>query len=206
MADWTHSSGTVIRPYRSPLGAPQIRFFQESTCIATAAIKIGDIVSFDTVVTTGTKRIVRTPSSGGNSTNLMQVGGGRSLVGVAVEASTSDGSTTGLAADGAKSNSGIRQIGVAIADGHTEFLGYLSSLGASAHVAESSFIGLTKAVIHDRTLGRWFIDSTNSTAALVGVVITDVPPDNVGDTNGPMVFKFLSTNVSGAVAIAPSVT
>ena len=128
------------------------------------------------------------------------------MVGVAVEASTSDGSTTGLAADGAKSNSGIRQIGVAIADGHTEFLGYLSSLGASAHVAESSFIGLTKAVIHDRTLGRWFIDSTNSTAALVGVVITDVPPDNVGDTNGPMVFKFLSTNVSGAVAIAPSVT
>ena len=206
MADWTHSSGTIIRPYRSPLGAPQMRYFQESTCIATAVIKAGDIVSFDTVVTTGTRRIVRTPSSGGDSTNLMQVGGGRSLIGVALENSTSDGSVTGLSSNGSKLNSNIRQIAVAIADGHTEFLGYLSSLGVGPHVADSSLAGLTKAVIHDRTLGRWFIDSTNSTATFAAVVITDVPADNIGDSNGPVVFKFLSTNVSGAVAFSPSVT
>lgn len=204
MAKWAHSSGTIIRPYRSPLGAPQIRQFQESTCAATAVIKIGDLVSFDTVVTTGTRRIVRTPSSGGTSTNLMQVGGGRSFVGVAVEASTSDGSTTGLGANGAKSG-GVRMLSVAIADGHTEFLGYMSTAGSSA-VTESSLIGLNKCLLHDRALGRWFVDSTNSTVALVAIAITDVPPDNVGDTNGPVVFRFLSTNVSGAVAIAPSVT
>jgi len=31
------------------------------------------------------------------------------------------------------------------------------------------------------------------------VIITDVPLETVGDTNGPVVFKFLSTGVSDAV-------
>lgn len=205
MADGAYSSNTIIRPYRSALGAIQVRHFQESTCIATAVIKAGDIVSFDTVVTTGTLRIVRAPSSGGNGTNLLQVGV-TSIVGVALENSTSDGSTTGLLANGAKGNSQIRQIAVAVADGFTEFLGYISTAGANGGVATSSLVGTNKAVIHNRTLGRWFVDSTNSTAALVGVTITDIPDWGDGDTNGPVVFKFLSSNVSPAVRIGgPSV-
>lgn len=195
-----------MRPYRSFAGSPAIRHFQESTCIATAVIKIGDIVSFDTVVTTGTRRIVRAPSSAGNSTNLLEVLT-QSLVGIAVEASTSDGSTTGLLEGGAAGNRSIRTIGVALANGVTEFLGYMSTLGAGGqgHVSQSSMMGVNYSIIHDRTLGRFFLDSTNSTAALVTAVVTDIPSENLGDTNGPVVFKFLSTNVSRAVRISPFV-
>ena len=195
-----------MRPYRSFAGSPAIRHFQESTCIATAVIKIGDPVSFDTVVTTGTRRLVRAPSSAGTSTNLLEVLT-QSLIGVSVEASTSDGSTTGLLADGAAGNRSIRTLAVAIANGVTEYLGYISTLGAGGqgHVSASSMIGLNYAIIHDRTLGRFFIDSTNSTAALVTAVVTDIPSEAIGDTNGPVVFKFLSSNVSRAVRTSPFV-
>lgn len=202
MADIAGSSNNIIRPYRSPLGSPQIRFFQESTCAATAVIRPGDIVSFDTVVTTGTKRIVRAPSSGGAATNCLQLGV-TSIVGVALEGSTSDGSTTGLGADGAKTN-GVRKIGVAIADGHTEFTGYLSSQGAQALPVGSSLVGTNKAVVYDRVHHAFFIHSTNSTTADQAVTITDVDEANIGDTGGQVIFRFLSSNVSPAVRIGPS--
>jgi hypothetical protein len=60
---------------------------------------------------------------------------------------------------------------------------------------------LNKAVLYDSTLSIYTIDSTNSTAALATVHITGVPQGTVGDTNGPLLFKFLSTNVSGAVGV-----
>jgi hypothetical protein len=43
------------------------------------------------------------------------------------------------------------------------------------------------------------VDSTNSTAALVTITITGIPEGTVGSTNGPVYFKFLSSNVSEAV-------
>lgn len=202
MADWTHSSGTILRPVRSPLGSPQIRYFQESTCVATAVIKRGDVVAFDTVVTTGTRRIVRAPSSGGAATNVLQCGV-TSILGVAMEDSTSDGSTTGLGLDWAKTN-GVRKIAVAIADGHTEFQGFLSTQGADLHTCQSSMVGTNKAVVYDRVHHAFFIHSSNSTVADQSVTITEVPEDYVGDTNGPVYFRFLSSNVSPAVRIGPS--
>ena len=39
--------------------APEIRYFQESTAVSTAVIKLGDIVSFDTVVSSASFRIRR---------------------------------------------------------------------------------------------------------------------------------------------------
>jgi len=197
MADWANSSNSRMRPYRHPSGSPPIRYFEESTCAATAVIRRGDIVAFDTVVASASHRIVRAPSSGGTGTNLLQVGV-TSILGIAATDSTSDGSTTGLAANGARAAEG-RRIGVFIADPTMEFLGFLSSGGAGPAVAASSLIGLTKAVIYDRTQHQFFIDSTNSTAALVAVKITDVPSESINDTNGPVIFKFLSSNVATAV-------
>ncbi len=73
MADWANSSNSRMRFYRHPSGSAPIRWFEESTCAATATLRRGDIVTFDTVVATASHRIVRAPSSGGTGTNLLQV-------------------------------------------------------------------------------------------------------------------------------------
>jgi len=207
MAHIDGSSNSIIRPVRSPLGSPAIRHFQESTCASSAVIRRGDPVTFDTVVTTGTLRIVKAPSSQGAVGNLLE-NGIRSLVGIALADSTSDGSITGLSSNGAKENSGIRQIPVALADGLTEFACPISSVGATPRVVTSSLVGKVYPLELNRTHNRWFLSSTNlSTAADLSVVITDVPVESIGDTGGIVYIKFLSTMVSQAVRVGgPSVT
>jgi len=187
MADWTIGAGSNPSHGRSAAGAstPRIRYFQESTAVSTAVIKLGDIVSFDTVVSSASFRIRRSPAAGGNGGNLLL---SNALVGVAVEGSTSDGSTTGLP------NVNARQIGVAIADADTEFIGYLSA-GAS----DMTQVGTQKAVRYDATNHVYLVDSTNSTAALAFVTITGLVNGTEGDTNAPVYFKFLSSNVSPVV-------
>ena len=199
MADWAGTSNSLIRPYRHPSGSPPIRYYEEDTCAATAIIRRGDVVSFDTVVASASHRLLRAPSSGGDGTNLLQVGV-TSLLGVAAQGSTGDGSTTGLQSSvGTRANEGKR-IGVYLADPQTEFLGYLSSAGAGPAIASRNLIGLRRPLIYNRTEHNFFIDSTNSTAALAAVVITDIPSESVGDTNGPVIFRFMSSNVAvGAV-------
>lgn len=194
MADWAGTSNSVIRPYRHPSGSFPIRYYEESTAASTATIRRGDVVSFDTVVASASHRILRAPSSGGTGTNLLEVGV-TSLLGVSAEHSTSDGSTTGLASS-VGTRPGNRQIGVYLADPQTEFLGYLSSAGVGPAVASRNLIGGRRALIYNRTQHAFFIDSTNSTAALAAVVITDIPSESIGDTNGPVIFKFLSSNVA----------
>jgi len=183
MADWTPSTASGIRPYRSPWGSPIIRSFQASTCASTATIRAGAVVTLNTVVSTGGSRIVLAPSSGGGGANLLQVGI-TSLIGVALESDTSDGSTTGL------SNVENRTISVALADPAIEFIGFLAGDGPAA----SSLIGTNKALRFDSTNRIHLVDSTNSTAALAAVKITDIPSYALNDTRGPVVFKFLSSN------------
>lgn len=194
MADWTINADSNPRHYRTRAGAdtPAIRYFQEATCASTAVIKYGDIVSNDTVVTTGGFRLKRAPFDGGTTPNLLNT---TNVVGIAAEGSTSDGSTKGLT-ESNLNQTGNRMIGVFIAEPNVEYLGYL--LGNN-NVSGSSLIGALKAIRYDSTNHIYGIDSSNSTAALASVVITDVPLETVGDTNGPVIFKFLSTGVSPAV-------
>ena len=196
MADYTIN--TASNPYhgRSRKGAstPVIEYFQESTAASTAVIKLGDIVSRDTSVSTGGFRIKRAYAGGGNGSNLLAIG--QHIVGVAVEGSTSDGSATGLSS-GTGGTPLTRKIGVAVADGETEFVGYL--IGDAA-VSRSSLVGQQKAVRYDSTNHIFGVDSTNSTAALVTVTITGIPEGTEDSTNGPVYFKFLSSNVDEAVA------
>src|SRR3990167_10576485 len=65
MADWTNSSGSFMPPSRTPFGAPQIKFFQESTAASTAACNVGDLVRNNTIVTTGGFRVRRDASTAG---------------------------------------------------------------------------------------------------------------------------------------------
>ena len=206
MAQVNGSSNTSIRPYRSPFGSYQIRHYQESTCASSKTIQIGDIVTFDTVVTTAA-RIVVAPSSQGAAANLLE-NGITSLLGVALGASTSDGSTTGLLASTVLQPLG-RQIPVAIADGLTEYAINISSVGAAPTPPASSMVGNTYPIECIRTAvgekgghGVWFLSSTNlSTAADLSFVVTDVPSDQIGTTGGYVIGKFLSTMVHRSVRV-----
>lgn len=206
MAQIDGSSNTSIRPYRSAYGAITIRHYQESTAASSKTIQIGDIVCFDTVVTTAT-RILVAPSSQGAGANLLQ-NGITSLVGVALGASTSDGSTTGLLASTVLQPQ-TRLIPVAIADGLTEFAINISSVGASPEPPASSMIGNTYPIECVRSAvgqkgghGVWFLSSTNlSTAADLSFVVTDVPSDQIGTTGGYVVGRFLSTMVNRGIRV-----
>ena len=199
MADWALNTGSNPYHGRSRKGgaAPVIQYFGESTCASSLVIKLGDIVSQDTTISTGGFRIRRAYAAGGQETNLLAVG--QHIVGIAVEASTGDGTLTGGSSETVGGYPPRPQIGVAIADGETEFVGYLASTAAARPVSGSSLIGVTRAVRYDSTNHIFTIDNVNSTVALHTVTITGVPDGTVGDTNGPVYFKFLSSNVSEAV-------
>jgi hypothetical protein len=195
MADYTINTGSNPEHGRTRRGnaGPTLAYFPESTAASSAVIKVGDIVSQDTSVSTGGFRIRRAYHGGGNGANLLAIG--QHIVGVAIEASTGDGTLSGGSSEGV----GLVQkpmIGVAAADPETEFLGYLIG---SNNVSASSLIGAQRAVRYDSTNHIFGVDSTNSTAALATVTITGVPQGTEGSTNGPVYFKFLSSNVSEAV-------
>lgn len=189
MADWTASSGSFARPYRSPHGAPQIRYFEASTCASTARIVTGDFVQFDTAVTSASHRVVRAQSTGGGGANLLGINGDQ-LLGVAMTRDESDGSTAGVGVG--------RKVGVALFDGQTEFLAYTRWAGP----VTSTMIGQTRSIIHDSTLRIWQVDSTNSTAALQTAVITDVPDEYIGDSGAPVIFKISVSTLVNVVAKA----
>lgn len=190
-----------MRPVRTAGGAPNIRHYQESTCAGTAVIKTGNIVAFNTVVTTGNIRIVRALADGGTGANLLDSTMSASIIGVALADSTSDGSTTGLASTDVAGASLNRQIPVAVFDGRTEFLGYFkTAVTAGGDVAASSLTGLGRAIIYDSTLQVYFIDSTNSTVANRTCVITDIPLTEVGSCGGsPVYFQVNSSLVNQSV-------
>lgn len=195
MADWTINADSNPRHGRTRFGAatPAIQYFQESSAVSTAVIKYGDIVSRDTTVSTGGFRIRRAYAAGGNGSNLLAVG--QTIVGIAVEGSTSDGNSSLVDPSSSAPGSPLnRQIGVAVAEPGCEFVGYLT-----AGVSASSNNGDEFAVRYDSTNHVFLVDSTNSTAALVTVVQTGVPDGTIGDTNGPIYFKFLSSNVYAGV-------
>jgi hypothetical protein len=187
MADYTIGTGSNPSHRLSGASSPLIRYYQEATCASSRVIKYGDIVSNDTVTTTKF-RILRAPHAGGNGGNILAT---TNVIGLAVEASTSDGSTTGL--DDAGEN---KRIGVVLADPNTEFTAYLIG---SNNVTGSSLVGVTRAVAYDSTNHVFVIDSTNSTSALLGVQITGIPYGTDASTNGPVNFRFLSSWTSPIV-------
>ena len=204
MAQWNNSSGYGPRPYRNPWGSPQIRYFQESTAAAsTAMIAVGDVVRRSTVTTTGGFRVVRDWSTAGNGGNLMHIGGAE-VLGICVSANPDTrASSAGLVDDSSDAVAGVgtRLVGVAVADGLTEYLGYFYQ-GDTAARAASSLTGLNRPLQYDSSRNTYFIASTNSTAALVNVRIVGFPNDVLGDSGGvPCLFKFLSSAVHPAVSI-----
>jgi hypothetical protein len=187
MSDWTASSNSFVRVFRSPYGSPNLRYFEASTAAAAAKIVVGDLVQFDTATSSNSHRVARAQSTGGGGANLLGING-NNLLGVAVTKDESDGSTLGLGPN--------RQIGVALFDGVQEFLAYTRWAGP----VTSTMVGQQRSIIYDSTLKIWQIDSTNSTAALMTAIITDVPVAYIGDTGAPVAFKIAVSTLVSLVA------
>jgi len=181
MADFTHSSRSAVTAYRAGKGSPRIVNLQESTAASTAVIAFGQVVSFD-LTDTAAHRIVRC-STGSGAAPILST----SICGVSAEASTSDGSTTGL------SNAANRRLSVYAADPDTEFR-FPTKL-----VLTSTLVGTGLELSWDSTLSIHHV-SANSTAGDLRVYITGIDPATVGDTGGYLFGRFFSTAVSPAVA------
>lgn len=182
MAQWTLNAGHYMKPYRSFKAAPTIRHFQCSTVAgSTARITVGMPVTTDTNVGTACFRIVRPKIASSNAAMEIAI---TSLIGIAADSDT----VATSAVVGAT-------IPVYVADGQTEWLGYCAGAG----VVASTMITQQKNIIWDSTLKTFFIDSTNSTVALAAVTIVDVPEYALASTNGPVIFKFLSSLASPVI-------
>lgn len=182
MADLTHSSRSYIKAYRTRSGSPRIVSLQESTAVSTAVIGFGQVVSFD-LTDSAAHRIVRCSTSAGQTPILST-----SIAGVSCDASTSDGSTTGL------SNPSNRRLSVWAADPATEFL-FPTKL-----VLDSTLVGTGLELSWDSTLGIHHL-SANSTAGDQRVWVRGIVPGTVGDTGGYLIGSFFSTAVSPAVTL-----
>jgi hypothetical protein len=175
MAENTLSSNSIVRPYRSAKGSPRIQHVQASTFAAGSSILLGDVVSSDTAVGSAYHRIVKMAAHIPST----------AIWGIAAGNCGADGSTGALGLGlGTTGN-----VPVWVAERDTEFIGYTKDQGSTA--CQSTLIGTVRCIARDSTLNIWYVDTANSTAGDVRIRITDVP--NPGDTNGAVVFRFLST-------------
>lgn len=169
MADFTLSSGSIMRPYRSPWGAFPIRHMPLSSGISSATIALGQIVGLDATTGTNTHQIVPSSLTAGVVMST-------AIVGVAAESPNLPGSTTTKGTE----------IPVYEANPFVEFRA--NTQGAAL---ASSHVGETRAIVFDSTLGINKVDLGNSTAVNCRALITELI-DDIGDTGGAVAFKFLT--------------
>lgn len=169
MTDFTLSSGSICRPYRSPWGAFPTRTFGVSTGVSSAAIPLGRVVTLDY-------------TEAGNSSNNQYV-----------KASTGDNTfyCVGIAAEAAPSTALIGQpITVWEANPLVEFRAV-----TKGGTLQSSQVGLTKTLHLDSTLGIQYVDLGASTAADHRVLVTGLLPNYAqGDSGGEVSFRFITNS------------
>ena len=164
MADFTLSSGSIMRPYRSPWGAFPTRTMQ---AISTATIKLGQLLTTGGLGTTNAHRVQPIISTGGLAAT--------DIVGIAAEAWTFTSSATTPAS-----------ITVWEANPAVEFR--VVALGA---VLASSNVGQRKALGYDSAKDHLWVNLGTSTATDHRVVITGLI-DAAGDSGGAVSVRFLT--------------
>lgn len=165
MADFTLSSGSICRPYRSPWGAFPVRSFGVSTGTSSNGVIIGRRVTLDF-------------TEAGNSSVAQYIKGSTApdhlyLTGVCAESQNFSTSAISTPASVWECNPLVEF--KAVTKGGT---------------LQSSQVGLTKKLMFDSTLNIEYVDLTASTAADHRVVITQLI-DNQGDSGGYVAFRFL---------------
>ena len=165
MADFTLSSGSIARPFRSPWGAFPVRSFGVSTGVSSATIHAGRPVTMDY-------------TEAGNTSNAHFV-----------KASTAD-NTFYLAGIAAETISGsTAAAGTACSVWECNPLVEFKAVTKGANLG-SSHVGLTKTLHWDSTLNIAYVDLTASTAADNRVVVTQLV-DAQGDSGGYVAFRFI---------------
>ena len=165
MTDFTLSSGSICRPYRSPWGAFPTRGVRtEST---SAAIAVGQPVTLGTAGSTTYDCAI---AVAGNAPNMFNT------IGIAAEAEAAGGSSAVAGAT----------ISVWEANPLVEFKAV-----TKGGVLASSLVGLRRSLVWDSTLGIAWVDLSASTATDWRVLVTQ-NLDAVGDSGGYVAFRFLS--------------
>lgn len=181
MGDFTHSSRSFVSFKRCRTGSPRIGSYQESTSVASSVIGFGQVVQFDQT-DSAAHRIRRASTMAGQAPFL-----GTNIVGVAAEASTSDGSTTGL------SDYRNRRLSVWEATLDTEFQ-FPCKL-----ILASTLVNTGLELSWDSSLNIHHL-SANSTAGDQTVIVTGIPPGTEGDTGGYLYGRFFSSVVARSVS------
>lgn len=182
MAQINHSTRSTPEPNRTLRGSFRLEAFQPSTCVSSAVIKYGDVVQFDVNVATANHRIVKA-STMANVPNVVST----ALIGIAAESDESSVSA-------ASPNPG--KLLVYVAERESEFI-FPSKTAGSDY--QSSLVGLRKAIGYDSTNSMFYLDTGNSTAGDATVIVTGLGSD-AGTTNGLIIGRFISTNVSRLVS------
>lgn len=169
MTDFTLSSGSICRPFRSPWGAFPTRTFAVSTGVSSAAIAVGRPVTLDYAEAGNTSNASYVKASTGDNTFY--------LAGIAAEAASGSSATVGVTA-----------ISVWECNPMVEFKAV-----TKAGTIQSSHVGLTKTLHWDSTLGIAYVDLSASTASDHRVVITQMSVDGAaqGDSGAYVAFRFI---------------
>lgn len=166
MAQITLSTGSKVRPYRSPWGAFPTRGMPVSTGTSSLAIINGGLVKLDDRTSTCQHRIFM-------STGASAIIAEDLVVGIAAENSSAAVDTV---------------ISVWEANPLVEFRA--QTKGAALSGAN---VGAAFSLGWDSTLNIVFVDLADSTATNQRVIVTELL-DAVGDTNGAVAFRFLMTD------------
>ena len=176
MTDFTLSSGSICRPYRTPWGAFHKGTYQVSSGVSSAAILTGRPVTLDW--TANSTNVGKLKASTADATFF--------LVGIAANDVTGTTAVTGTPIDVYEANP--MQEFKAVTKGGT---------------LQSSQLGLRKTLHWDSTLNIAYVDLSASTAADWRVIVTKFI-DNEGDSGGFVAFRFitrLTENIGSSIAI-----
>lgn len=169
MTDFTLSSGSICRPFRSPWGAFPTRGMAVSTGVSSAAIWIGRAVTLDYTEAGNSSVAQYVKASTADNTFY--------LVGIAAETQPAGGSGS------------TAVIGTPISVWECNPLVEFKAVTKGATL-QSSAVGLTKTLHWDSTLNIQYVDLTASTASDHRVVLTQLI-DQQGDSGGYVAFRFI---------------
>lgn len=183
MAQINQSTRTTPRPYRTPRGSFQIKYFQPSTVAgSTAAIAYGDVVAFDVNVASANFRIVKSTVGSGTQDIISSA-----IVGIAAEPDAGSPTASALSAQA--------KVGVYLAEREAEFA-FPSKFTGATYL--STLVGTRRSVAYDSTNSFYYVASA-STAGSESVVITGLMHDE-GTSNGVVIARFISTQVSRIIS------
>lgn len=178
MADFTLSSGSICRPYRSPWGAFPTRTFGVSSGTSSNGVIMGRRVTLDY-------------TEAGNSSHA-----------AAIKGSTADNHfyLAGIAAETQQQSTAIE--GTACSVWECNPLVEFKAVTKGATLA-SSQVGLTKKLTLDSTLNIEYVDLSASTASDHRVVITQLI-DAQGDSGGYVAFRFVTNRADQGSTVLSS--